>query len=97
MTQEEFVTKIEAIPDQQLAEMAQSALSKLCSTGGKSFTMTVPPRIDDTDIILSEVINRLHVIKSLPLDFVKWYSGMEQQKILNAYERWKRECVNKTN
>lgn len=34
------------------------------------------------------------VIKSLPLDFVKWYSGMEHQKILNAYERWKKESGN---
>jgi hypothetical protein len=49
---------MEVIPDQQLAEMAQSALSKLCSTGGRSFTMSVPPKLDDTDIILSEVIRR---------------------------------------
>ena len=30
----------------------------------------------------------------LPLDFVKWYSGMEQEKILKAYERWIRESGN---
>ena len=39
-------------------EMAKEVLSKLCSTGGQSFIMTVPPRIDDTDIILSELIKR---------------------------------------
>lgn len=27
----------------------------------------------------------------LPLDFVIWYSGMEKEKILKAFVRWKRE------
>jgi hypothetical protein len=62
MTNEEFKAKLAAIPDQQLAEMAKSALSKLCSTGGRSFTMTVPPRIDDTDMILSELIKRFELL-----------------------------------
>lgn len=62
MTHEEFQEKVKSIPDQELAEMAQKALSKLCSTGGQSFTMTVPPRIDDTDIILSEVVKRFEVL-----------------------------------
>lgn len=34
------------------------------------------------------------VIKSLPIDFVKWYSGMEEDKILKAVERWKKESGN---
>lgn len=62
MTYEEFQEKVKAIPDQELVEMARKELSKLCSTGGQSFTMTVPPRIDDTDIILSEVIKRFEVL-----------------------------------
>ena len=62
MTHEEFKAKLENIPDQQLAEMAKKALSKLCSTGGQSFTMTVPPRLDDTYIILSEVIKRFELL-----------------------------------
>ena len=62
MTHEEFQEKVKAIPAQELAEMAQKALSKLCSTGGQSFTMTVPPRLDDTDIILSEVIRRFELL-----------------------------------
>ena len=64
MTHEEFQQKIEAIPNLDLAEKAHSALGKLCSSGGASFTMTVPPRLDDTDMILSEVIKRferLHI------------------------------------
>jgi hypothetical protein len=31
---------------------------------------------------------------SFSLDFIKWYSGMGEQKILNAYERYKRESGN---
>lgn len=62
MTHEEFKSKLEDIPNLELAEMAHKALSKLCSTGGQSFTMTVPPRIDDTDIILAEVIKRFELL-----------------------------------
>lgn len=29
--------------------------------------------------------------KKLPFSFIEWYSGMERQKILSAYERWKQE------
>lgn len=65
MTYEEFQKQLEAIPNLELAEKAQSALSKLCSTGGSSFTMTVPPRLDDTDMILSELIKRFELL-SLP-------------------------------
>ena len=35
-----------------------------------------------------------YVSGSFSLDFIKWYSGMEEQKILNAYERYKRESGN---
>lgn len=62
MTHEKFQEKVKAIPDLELAEMAHKALSKLCSTNGRSFTMTVPPRVDDTDIILSEVIKRFEML-----------------------------------
>ena len=62
MTHEEFQQKIEAIPNLELAKKAQYVLGKLCDSGGRSFTMTVPPRLDDTDMILSEVIKRLELL-----------------------------------
>jgi hypothetical protein len=62
MTHEEFKAILESIPDQQLVKMAREELIKLCSTGGLSFTMTVPPRLDDTDIILSEIIKRFELL-----------------------------------
>jgi hypothetical protein len=48
------------------------------------------------DWLKSEVskLHQLTVSGQLPLDFVKWYSGMEEEKILKAYERWKNESGN---
>jgi len=40
------------------------------------------------------VLRLFNVSGQLPLDFVKWYSGMEEEKILRAYERWKNESGN---
>lgn len=58
MTHEEFQAKLQAIPDIELVKQADESLRKLCKNGAKSFTMTVPPRIDDTDMIFSEIIRR---------------------------------------
>ena len=58
MTHEEFQEKLQSIPDSELVKKADDALSKLCKNGARSFTMTVPPRIDDTDMIFSEMIRR---------------------------------------
>lgn len=62
MKTEEFNEKIKAIPNKELAAMAHWHLETLCNTGGHSFTMTVPPRIDDTDIVLSELITRFEAL-----------------------------------
>lgn len=58
MNTEEFNKAREEITDEQLINKAQEILHKLCKTGGRSFIMTVPPRIDDTDMIFGELINR---------------------------------------
>ena len=58
MTHEELQNKIHTMSDRKLIEEATIQLDKLCVTGGKSFTMNVPPRVTDTDLILSEVIRR---------------------------------------
>ena len=59
MRYEDFQERVKSISDENLLEMAQEALRTLCYTGGRSFRMTIPPSIDDTDIIFSELINRL--------------------------------------
>jgi hypothetical protein len=30
---------------------------------------------------------------NVPINFVEWYSGMDQNKIVSAYERWKKETL----
>lgn len=53
------------------------------------------------NVMFDEITNealRIHDVvgqcEQLPLDFVKWYSGMEQEKILKSYERWVKESGN---
>mgnify|MGYP000290573016 CR=1 FL=1 len=58
MKTKEFNDKLSQIDDLVLVEKAKTSLSRLCETGGKSFTMRVPVTLEDTDIILSEVIKR---------------------------------------
>ena len=58
MTHEEFKEKVSEISDNDLLGMAHKKLSELCGSGGRSFTMTVPPRIDDADIVFAEVLKR---------------------------------------
>jgi hypothetical protein len=47
--------------------------------------------ITDQYTISLKLKNLFSASGQLPLDFVKWYSGMEEKKILKAYERWKTE------
>lgn len=65
-TAEEFNNEIKSIPNSDLCRKADEIISKLCNSGGKSFTMAVPPRIDDPDIVLSEVVRRLQAITYHP-------------------------------
>lgn len=58
MTTEEFAMMQEEMTDLELIELADKQVSQLAKTGGRSHTMTVPPRIDDTDMIFSELIKR---------------------------------------
>lgn len=62
MTQELFELKMSETSNQDLANMAQESLSKLCKTGGRSFIMSIPPMIKDTDMIFSEIINRFKTL-----------------------------------
>ena len=46
---------------------------------------------NNSDSQLAAALNKPGVMQTLPLAFVKWYSGMEEGKILKAYERWQKE------
>lgn len=77
MTHEEFQKTVESIPATQLVEMAEKAVSKLCKTGAKSFTMSIPPKTDDTDIILTEIIRRFKEKKN---------TGFHKKRILLVWQ-----------
>lgn len=63
-THEEFIAEVKAIPDVELIQMANKAISGLCVHGDRAFTMTVPPRKDDTDIVLSEIVQRFEKLSN---------------------------------
>lgn len=58
MKTEEFIEARSLIRDKDLVEKAQMILSDLCRSNGTGFRMTIPPSLDDYDIILQELINR---------------------------------------
>ena len=59
MTTTQFIEKQSQMSNEELISLAKEGLSKLCKTGGKSITMSMPPSIKDTDMLLCEVIRRL--------------------------------------
>lgn len=58
MTHEQFQEIVHSISDSELIYATKMQISEMCKTGARSFTMTVPPRTNDTDIILSELVRR---------------------------------------
>lgn len=58
MTIEQFEEKQASMSDEELIERANNHLDKLCKTYGKSFTMSIPVNVQDTDMIFSELIKR---------------------------------------
>ena len=58
MTIETFEENQADMYDRELLKLVEDKLSLLCKTGGKSLTMTVPPRIDDFDMLVCELIRR---------------------------------------
>ena len=58
ITKEQFEQKQAEITDKELHDLVRTELSKLCKTGGKSLTMCVPPMFTDTDMLISELLDR---------------------------------------
>lgn len=58
MTTEQFEQKQREMTNEELYNLVQEQLSKLCKTGGKSLTMSVPPRVEDFDMLVSELLRR---------------------------------------
>lgn len=64
MTHEEFKEGLHLMPAEELIKNCKEFISKACETGGKNFTMHVPPQVTDFDIMFSELVRRYE--SSLP-------------------------------
>ena len=58
MTEQELKEKQKAMEDKTLIALVEKTITDLAKTGGRSHRMTVPPQIDDTDMLLSELVRR---------------------------------------
>ena len=58
MTTEQFIEKQRKMSNEDLIEQCNNQIRQLAKTGGRSHTMSVPPRVEDTDMILSETVRR---------------------------------------
>lgn len=65
----------------RLLQIVEHQISKLAQTGGRSHTMTVPPRVDDTDMILSEMVKRFKEMESQLTT-----TNKELEKVRGMYE-----------
>lgn len=62
MTTEQFDAKQEEMPDSELIALVEKQISELAKTGGRSFTMCVPPMVTDTDMLFCELVRRLKIL-----------------------------------
>lgn len=63
MKQEEFEQKQAEVSDKELTETIMKTVLKMCASGDKTFTMSVPPRVDDFDMAVFELIRRFENCK----------------------------------
>lgn len=50
-----------AVPTETLLMRAEEHVTRLCATGGNSWTLRVPPDVSDPDMVFTEVCNRLKI------------------------------------
>lgn len=62
MTTAEFELTQLMMSDADLIANVEKQISDLCRTGAKTFRMSVPPRVDDTDMLLCELVKRFKSI-----------------------------------
>ena len=62
---EQFEQKQSEMSDNELADLCQKQILELCKTGGKSLIMSVPPRVNDTDMLFCELIKRFKTLSNL--------------------------------
>ena len=58
----QFEAKQAAMPDAELIERCEKVIHDVCETGGKKWTMCVPPQVNDSDMLLCELIRRFKLL-----------------------------------
>ena len=58
MTEERLKELQTEMSNETLIKLVEKTITDLALTGGRSHRMTVPPQIDDTDMLLSEMVKR---------------------------------------
>ena len=86
MTQKQFESKQAEVSDTKLIETIETKLSKLCQTGGRSLSMSVPPQVSDIDMAISELIRRY---KQLTLTDVSESCNCDCEGLKEDIERFK--------
>lgn len=77
-THEDFKNEMQNVSNSQLVQMLQASLSKLCSSGGSSFKMSIPPMIDDTDMLISEILKRFNQQSTDHFEVKRLNDGIKQ-------------------
>ena len=55
---EQFKQKQSDMTDEDLIKLVEDEISHMAQSGGRSHTMSVPPKITDTDMLLFEMLRR---------------------------------------
>ena len=88
MTEKQFKTKQAKVSDTELMETIETKLSKLCKTGGRSLSMSVPPQVSDIDMAICELIRRYKqlIIADVVGSFVLYREGAIDRIYWNGEE-----------
>lgn len=66
--QEQFDMERALMSNEILIKLCELEVSRMCKIGAKGFTMTIPVRVTDTDMLLSELISRFKDITTKKCD-----------------------------
>lgn len=58
-----FKERQEAMPDAELCQKVKDEVRNMCKSGGRSFTMRVPVAINDTDMLICELVRRFEQLR----------------------------------
>lgn len=74
------------LTDKELADKVKAELDKMIKTGGKSFTMQVPARVnDDTDLLIAELLTRFRTNEKAALNIGVVRLSLPDRMLFNKF------------